>query len=84
MRGGGVGDVEAECGGEECPGHVGEGEEEEGAAPESVDRAHGGPGEGEVDEAETPGGEEGGSRRGVRFDVEGGGVEGHDVDYCSS
>ena len=56
MRAGSVRDEEAEAGGEEGPGHLGEGEEEEGAAAVGVDGVEGGPGEDEVDQAEAEGG----------------------------
>ena len=41
MRGAGAGDQVAEAGGEERPGHLREGEEEEGPAAVGVDRPYG-------------------------------------------
>lgn len=76
VRGGALGDVEAEAGGEERPGHVREGEEEEGAAAEGVDCEEGGPGEDEVDETEAERGDEGFRGGGAGFGEDGGGVEG--------
>lgn len=52
------GNKTAETCGEQTPSHVREGEEEERAAAEGVDSPDGGPGEDEVYEAETEGGEE--------------------------
>lgn len=45
MRGPFAGDPEAEAGGEESPGHIGEGEEEEAAAAEGIDCPDGWKGE---------------------------------------
>ena len=75
-----LGDDEAETGGQEGPGHVGEGEEEQSAAAPGVDRPDGGPGEDEVDETEAEGGEEGVQVGGSSLGEDGGGVEGDDVD----
>ena len=75
-----LGDPEAEAGGEEGPCHLGEGEEEERAAAVRVDRPHRGPGEDEVDEAETPGGEKSFQVAGAGILEDRRGVEGDNVD----
>lgn len=65
--------------GEEGPGHVGEGEEQKPAAAEGVDCPDGRPSKGEVDKAESEGGEEGGDVGGAGVGEDCGGVEGYDV-----
>ena len=73
-------DEEAEARGQERPGHLREGEEEQGAPAVGIDCPDGGPGEDEVDEAEAEGGEQGLQGPGAGFDEDGRGVEGYDVD----
>ncbi len=75
-----LGDDEAESGREKGPGHVGEGEEEEGAASPGVNGPDRGPGEDEIDETEAEGGEERVEIGGAGVDEDGRGVEGDDVD----
>lgn len=52
------GNVEAEASGEQCPGHVGKGEEEERSSAERIDGEECWPGEDEVDETESEGGDQ--------------------------
>lgn len=73
-----LGDEVAHARGEEGPGHVGEGEEEQGATAEGVDGPDCGPGEDEVDEAEAEGGDEGFGFSGPGEAEDGRGVEGDD------
>ena len=80
MRVGSLGDDEAEPGGKECPGHLREGEEEQGAAAVGVDCPDGGPGEDEIDEAEAEGGEQSLQAASSGVDKDRRGVEGDDVD----
>lgn len=75
-----VRDEEAEARRQQRPGHLREGEEEQGATAVGVDRPHRRPREHEVDGAEPPRGEEGVQGRGAGFDEDGRGVEGDDVD----
>lgn len=56
MSASGARDERAETRGEQRPRHLGEGEEQEGAASKGVDGPDGGPGEDEVDHAEAEGG----------------------------
>ncbi len=72
---------EAEAGGEQGPAHVRESEEEEVAAAEGIDRPDGGPSEGEVDEAETPGREKGLGGAGTSVFEDCTAVEGNNVDW---
>jgi hypothetical protein len=58
MGGARAGDQVAETGGEQCPCHLGEGEQQKGPSAEGIDGPDGGPCEREVDEAETPAREE--------------------------
>lgn len=68
--------------GQERPKHLREGEDEEAAASKGVDCPDGRPGEHEIDEAEAPGGEEGGYIAGACLLKDGRRVESNNVD-CS-
>ena len=76
----GIGDQEAKTGDEQRPGHVGEGEEQEGAAAEGVDGPDGRPREDEVDETESERRPQSLLWRSAGVDEDGRGVEGNDVD----
>jgi hypothetical protein len=75
-----TGHERAQSGSEERPGHVGEGEEQEGAAAEGVDGPEGREGEEEVDGAEAEGREERIEVRGPGLLEDGAAVESDDVD----
>lgn len=75
-----VGDVVAHARGQERPEHVGEREEKQAAATEGIDGPDGGPGEGEIDEAEAQRGEESLLFAEAALAEDGAGVEGDDVD----
>lgn len=73
-------DEEAETGGEEGPGHVGKGEEQESAAAPGVNRPDSRPGKDEIHQTETPGGEQSAYVACACLYEDGGRVEGDDVD----
>ncbi|KAL9099544.1 MAG: hypothetical protein Q9163_004976, partial [Psora crenata] len=73
-------DEKAEAGSQQRPSHVGKGEEQEGASAPGIDGPDGGPGKDEIHETETKGGEQGFEVPRARFDEDGGGIKGDDVD----
>lgn len=73
--------IETHASGQERPKHLGEGEDEQAAASEGVNRPDGRPGEDEVDEAEAPCCKKGGDVTGTCLLEDGGRVEGNNVDY---
>ena len=79
MRAGFLRDDEAQSRCEERPGHVGEGEEQEGASAPGVDCPDCGPGEDEIYEPEAEGGEQGLQVAGAGLVEDRGAVEGDDV-----
>ena len=73
-------DDEAEPRGQQGPGHLREGKEEQRAPAPRVDGPHGWPGKDEVDQAEPPAGEESLQVVGPGLEEDGRAVEGDDVD----
>lgn len=75
-----AGDVEAESSSKQGPGHLREGEEQQSPTAPGVDRQHGGESEEEVDQAESPRGEQGRRVGSSSRHKDGAGVKGNNVD----
>lgn len=75
-----AGDVKAEAGSKQSPGHLGEGEEQQSTTTPSVDGPNGGESEEEVDQTESPRSEQGRGGRGAGGSEDSARVEGNNVD----
>ncbi len=81
--GGSFGNQEAQASGEQCPAHVGECEEKQGAPSVGVDRPDSRPREDEIDKAKSPGSEQCARDGCASLRKDRGRVKSDDVDYKS-